>query len=273
MADSTLGTLFRPVTAPVNAVAERLRPFIAPLFQGGVQAAPPQMSAPPRTPFEGLPAPPRFSAGVDTPPPTGGLGSLPVAPGGTSAGWMQVPQGTHFDPSILAPPSDPGASFNGTVTSPAGNTYSALPHGSLVDLEGQARTRNLLDAIYPELAPQNQAAVAEQELKVRMATPLRPGEEAPILPQAAMAQQQKQRSLAGYQSALQDIQQRHTQVLQALHQKLQQGQISQAQFDAEKTDLDTLATQESQAINLRFAPEFAPRFDADLLTQLEPNFK
>jgi hypothetical protein len=175
---------------------------------------------------------------------------------------MSVPQGAHFDAQTLAPPPSPGASFNGTVTSPAGNVYGAVPRGSLVDLEGQARVRSLLDAIYPELAPQNQAAVAEQALKVRMATPLRPGEQAPILPQMAMAQQAKDRAFQALQGALADWDSRKQAALAEFQR--QAAHLPAQQALAEQQRLEDHFDLEKQTITLRFAPELAPGFKSGL---------
>lgn len=218
----------------------------------------------PTQPFEGLPAPPPFSPGVSAPPPEGGLGSLTPPPGGTSAGWIQVPEGTRFDPSILAPPSDSGAAVNGIVTSPSGTQYGAVPKGSLVDLESQLSARQHIDALFPELTPEGRLRSARMEQQIQELTPLRPGEQVPMLPAEARAQQKKEAAFAGFQQAMTGWHTRRQQLLEQLKGEAAQQGWSKEQLAAEAQKLDELTQQELQLINLRFAPDLVPGFRANL---------
>ena len=235
--------------------------------QGTVQAAPPpsypsQIPSPAQQgPIMGPPASPTFPSRVGSPPSSGQLGALPAGPsGGSSPGWMSVPAGAHFDSSILAPPPDPGAAFNGIVTSPGGTSYNAVPHGSTADLESQISAKSYIDRLYPQLTPEGRLHETQVEQQTRELTPLRPGEQVAQLPQEARAEQKRSAAFSGLQSAMQDWTQRRQAATQALQSKgLSREALAQAMMS-----LDDAFDQEKHIWMLRFAPELVQGFKAGL---------
>lgn len=243
------------------------------LMGGQAQAAPPVVPPGGATPMPlptAAPAP-QLAPGLSAPPSGGRTFTLPgQAQGGGSEvtpGWLSTPRG--FTPQLRPQPTSMGDGFSSMTPLRSGESFlGAVPQGSMADLEGRVRAKQMLDQLYPEQTPEGRLQGLQMEALARQLTPLRPGEEPPRMMEEVLQSRRRSTLSQEMQGAVVDWQIRKNQAMEALatHFGVDLARDPEglampdrgAAWQDQKQKLENAHNQLLQVIQLQYAPQLMP---------------